>query len=58
MVYDLFLSLVYFVVSYDEFKAATEAPLGPMRVHEGTMGTLISYCYIRSHLIYLYSIHV
>ena len=27
-------------VSYDEFKAATEAPLGPMRVHEGTMGTL------------------
>ncbi|KII89653.1 hypothetical protein PLICRDRAFT_39775 [Plicaturopsis crispa FD-325 SS-3] len=24
-------------VSYDEFKAASEAPLAPMRVHEGTM---------------------
>lgn len=26
-------------VSYDEFKGATEAQLGPMRVHEGTLGT-------------------
>lgn len=26
-------------VSYDEFKAATEMELKPMRVHEGTMGT-------------------
>ncbi|KAI0787799.1 homogentisate 1,2-dioxygenase [Fomes fomentarius] len=25
-------------VSYDEFKKATEAELGPMRVHEGTLG--------------------
>lgn len=26
------------IVSYDEFKKATEAELGPMRVHEGTLG--------------------
>ena len=25
-------------MSYDEFRAATEAELQPMRVHEGTMG--------------------
>ena len=30
-------------VSYDEFKKATEAELEPMRVHEGTLGTCISF---------------
>lgn len=29
-------------VSYEEFKGATEAQLGPMRVHEGTLGTFIN----------------
>ena len=29
---------IYLSVSYDEFKKATEAELGPMRVHEGTLG--------------------
>ena len=30
-----------FLVSYDEFKKATEAELAPMRVHEGTLGDYI-----------------
>ena len=29
------------LVSYEEFKKATETELGPMRVHEGTMGMSI-----------------
>ncbi len=30
-------------MSYDEFKKATEAELGPMRVHDGTLGECTSF---------------
>lgn len=29
------------LVSYEEFKQASEADLKPMRVHEGTIGTFL-----------------
>ena len=38
----MFALTLLIVVSYDEFKKATEAELQPMRVHEGTLGTCIS----------------
>ena len=43
----MFALTLLIVVSYDEFKKATEAELQPMRVHEGTLGTRISF-YVRT----------
>ena len=34
--------MFYFLVSYDEFKKASEADLAPMRISEGTIGELFA----------------
>jgi homogentisate 1,2-dioxygenase len=39
------------VVSYEQFKNATEADLQPMRIHEGTIGISVEI-YLKQKLIF------